>query len=91
MFHFQSIYLSTYLRIAAPQSLGTLFNLSMETNIFPLEIAIEKVFPIFKAGDQSDEDNYRPISVIPSVGRVFERLIYEQMYAFLSESITVRI
>ena len=77
------------LKIAAPhiyQSLGALFNISIETNMFPSEFAIAKVSPIFKAGDQSDEDNYRPISVIPTVARVFERLTYEQMYAYLSDN-----
>jgi len=39
---------------------------------------------LFKAGKQSDANNYRPISVIPAVARVFERLIYEQLYSSLT-------
>ena len=77
------------LKIAAPyicQSLTSLFNLSIETNIFPHELGIVKVSPLFKAGDHNDKDNYRPISVIPTVARIFERIIYDQLYTYLIEN-----
>ena len=68
------------LKIAAPhisQSLTSLFNLSNETNIFPHEFGI---------ANGTDKDNYRPISVIPTVARIFERIIYEQLYTYLIEN-----
>ena len=68
------------------QSLTSLFNLSIETNIFPHELGIAKVSPLFKAGDHSDKENYRPISVIPTVARIFERIIYDQLYTYLIEN-----
>ena len=77
------------LKIAAPyicQSLTSLFNLSIETNIFPHELGIAKVSPLFKAGDHSDKENHRPISVIPTVARIFERIIYDQLYTYLIEN-----
>ena len=77
------------LKIAAPhicQSLTSLFNLSIETNIFPHEFGIANVSPLFKTGDHTDKDNYRPISVIPTVARIFERIIYEQLYTYLIEN-----
>ena len=39
--------------------------------------------PIFKQGDNSARENYRPISVLPVVSRVFERLVYNQLYQHL--------
>ena len=77
------------LKIAAPhicQSLTSLFNLSIEINIFPHEFGIANVSPLFKTGDHTDKDNYRPISVFPTVARIFERIIYEQLYTYLIEN-----
>ena len=45
-----------------------------------------KVSPLFKSGDQSDANNYRPISVLPTIARVFERLILEQLYSYFNEN-----
>ena len=75
------------LKIAAPyiyQSLTSMFNLSIETNTFPNELGIAKVSPLFKAGDHNDKDNYRPISVVPTVSRIFKRIICEQIYTYLN-------
>ena len=77
------------LKIAAPYihlSLTDFFNLSVETNTFPWELEIAKVYPLFKDGELNDKNNYRPISVIPTVARVFERLIYDQLYNYLNDN-----
>lgn len=66
------------------QSLSDLFNLSIETGAFPDEFKFAKVCPIYKSGKQREASNYRPISIIPTVARVFERLIYEQFYLNLT-------
>ena len=42
-----------------------------------------KLVPVFKQGHRADLDNYRPISIIPVVGKVFERIIYDHLYAYL--------
>ena len=39
----------------------------------------------FKLGDGNDVNNYRPISVISVVAKVFERIVYDQLYAYLEE------
>ena len=41
---------------------------------------------IFKNGSKSDLNNYRPISVIPTVAKIFEKIIYDQLYQYLSEN-----
>ena len=39
---------------------------------------------MFKQGEPSDLNNYRPISVISVIAKVFERIIYDQLYTFLT-------
>ena len=40
--------------------------------------------PLFKQGESFDLNNYRPISVISVVAKVFERIVYDQLYNFLN-------
>ena len=40
-------------------------NLSFNTGIFPVELKIAKIVPIFKSGDECTLTNYRPVSVLP--------------------------
>ena len=42
-----------------------------------------RVTPVFKKGVKSDLKNYRPISVIPVVSKVFEKIVYDQLYQYL--------
>ena len=49
---------------------------------FPDDLKMAEVTPIFKGGDRDDLGSYRPISILPTVTRIFEKLIYDQMYAY---------
>lgn len=74
------------LKIAAPviyQQLTDIFNLSIKLNVFPTDWKKAKVLPVFKSGERDDPGNYRPISVLPTIVRLFERLIYNQFYSYL--------
>ena len=76
------------LRITASTIAGSwnyLFNLSLAREEIPQEWKAAKVTPIFKAGNEMKIENYRPISVLPVVVKVFERLVYGQLYSFLLE------
>ena len=42
------------------------------------------VTPLFKQGEPSDLNNYRPISVISVIAKVFERIFYDQLYNILT-------
>ena len=42
--------------------------------------------PLFKRGDVSQLNNYRPISLLPTISKVFERIIYSQLYAYFNEN-----
>ena len=68
---------SYFLKIALPvisESLCDIFNLSIATGCFPDSWKIARVAPIFKSGQTNDRSNYRPISVLPVLARVFENL-----------------
>ena len=67
------------------ESLSLIFNCSIITGIFPNEWKCAKVVPIHKQGKRNCVDNYRPISIIPAVAKVFERLIYDQVFQYITE------
>ena len=67
-------------------SLSDLFNACIDASVFPSDFKMARVAPIFKSVDREDLNNYRPISVLPTVARVFERLIYEQLYNYFAEN-----
>ena len=80
---------SYFLKIALPvisESLCDIFNLSTATGCFPDSWKIARVAPIFKSGQPDDRSNYRPISVLPVLARVFEKLIYNQLYDYLDKN-----
>jgi retron-type reverse transcriptase len=41
--------------------------------------------PIYKNGDRSSPSNYRPIAILPSINKILERIIYDQVIAFLDQ------
>ena len=66
-------------------SLCDLCNKSLLSGIFPDDWKCARVTPLFKQGEASDLNNYRPISVISVIAKVFERIVYDQLYNFLSD------
>ena len=67
--------------VVAPCLTG-IFNQSLVTSIFPSDWKMAKVSPIFK----NDWNNYRPISIIPTAGKIFRKIIYDQLYQYLNEN-----
>ena len=77
--------------------LGHIFNLSLQNGKFPEKLKSSRVVPIFKAGDATICDNYRPISLVSSISKILEKivaskltnhlesnnLLYEHQYGFL--------
>ena len=59
--------------IIAP-SLIDIFNFSVASKVFPDDLKAGKIAPVHKSGDKDQLNNYRPISVLPTVARVFEKI-----------------
>ena len=58
----------------------------LNTGIFPEKLKIAKVIPIFKKGDEELFSNYRPISILPAISKIIEKVIYQQMYSFFQQN-----
>ena len=75
--------------IIAPY-LTYIYNCSISKAILPDERKMEKVSTIFKSGSKEDCGNYRPISILSSVAKIFEKLVCNQLKNYLSEQNILR-
>ena len=64
--------------------LTLVINQMLSNGIFPDDLKIAKVIPLFKKGDQSLLNNYRPISLLPSISKILERIIFNQIHTYFS-------
>ena len=71
--------------VIAP-TLSVIINQSLCTGVFPDKLKIAKVIPLFKKGDESLIENYRPISLFSSISKVFERIVFNQLYKYLDDN-----
>ena len=78
------------LRIAAPaitKSLTHIFNLSLCLGVIPEDFKTARVTPVYKGkGDKSDPNNYRPISVVPTLAKILEKQVKIQIMNYLSSN-----
>ena len=58
------------------------FNNSLSCATFPTSMKYADVIPIHKKDDKTDKENYRPISILPNLSKVYERLMYNQIYPY---------
>ena len=66
--------------------LAALINSSISTGIFPNKLKEAKVIPVFKSGDSSLVTNYRPISILNSFSKIFEKIIANRLLKFLDKN-----
>ena len=62
------------------KSIAFITNQSLASGVFPDELKIAKIVPIFKKNDPTLLDNYRPISLLPVFSKIFERVIFDQLH-----------
>ena len=70
--------------IAKP--LTHIINLSLNTSLVPNKLKIAKVIPLHKSGNKKLPENYRPISVLPALSKILERVAYEQIADYLENN-----
>ena len=56
------------------------------TGVFPSVLKTAKVVPVFKKDSKLDYSNYRPISVLPNIEKILEKLMYERLSTFLNNN-----
>lgn len=66
--------------------LHCIFSRSLCQGIFPDAFKTAAVVPVFKSGDQAEVSSYRPISLISTIGKIFEILIKEKLMSYFTES-----
>ena len=64
--------------------LTIIINQSLETGIFPDALKVAKVKPLYKKGDSCCFNNYRPISLLPTISKIFERVMFSQLYSYFN-------
>ena len=60
-----------------------LINRSLQTGIFPECMKIANVTPLHKGGQEDLSTNYRPISLLPVLSKIMEKVLYSRTYEFL--------
>jgi hypothetical protein len=66
--------------------LSHIFNLSLSTGIFPNKLKLCRVIPIFKSGNASECDNYRPISLLSSISKLLEKIVANRLVGHLIDN-----
>ena len=60
-------------------------NNSLFRSIFPSYLKNANITPIFKKKDRANVENYRPVSILPNLSKVYERCMYIQIYEYLKK------
>ena len=61
-------------------------NLSITTGVFPDQLKIAKVIPLYKSEDPKIFSNYRPVSVLPVISKILERIMYNRLIKYLNDN-----
>ena len=78
-----------FLKISAniiAHPLSAILNQCVAFGYFPSKLKIAKMIPVYKTGPTNQPGNYRPISLLPSMSEVFERLILNRLISFFQRN-----
>ena len=65
--------------------LAKFFNIFMSLGIYPDALKVAKVTPLHKKGDKTVDDNFRSISVLTQINKIFEKVIHERLVTFVDK------
>ena len=68
------------------KSLTLIINQCFSTGIFPNSLKIAKVIPLYKKNEKYLFDNYRPVSILSSISKIFEKIMHTQIYNYFNEN-----
>ena len=75
-----------FIKDVVTKPLTLIINQMIVTGIYPKAFKTSKVSPLFKKGDNTLLSNYRPISLLPTISKIFERIIYNQLSNYFNDS-----
>ena len=67
-------------------ALEYIVNESLKSGQFPTVMKLAEVVPLFKSGPQYLVGNYRPISLLMTISKVLEKVVYNRVYSFLNDT-----
>ena len=70
--------------IARP--LTFIINQSLSTGVFADKLKIAQVIPLYKKDDPHLVDNFRPISLLPAISKIFEKIVFNQVYDYFDRN-----
>ena len=70
--------------IASP--LAHIINLSLMQGVVPDDMKSARVVPLFKKNDKTAVGNYRPVSILCIISKIFERVVYDQVELYLKSN-----
>ncbi len=68
------------IKTAVIKPITIIINQMINTGIFQDKFKIGKIIPIFKKDDETQFTNYRPITLLPTISKIFEKIIFKQLY-----------
>ena len=68
------------------QGLPTIFNNMLHEGLLPKQFKLAHVTPVYKRGNPTSPDNYRPISLLPVISKVLERIVFSQLTNFMESN-----
>ena len=75
-------------KICSPYINGIL-NTSVNSGIFPKKLKLADVLPVFKSNDSTIKNNFRPVSVLPAISKVFEIIIQDQIKSHIDRYLSM--
>ena len=64
-----------------------IFNLSLKNGIFPNDMKLAEIIPLYKKGEKTFMENYRPILLLITISKILEKCVYKRLYGFLEKII----
>ena len=72
--------------VSLVKPLINIFNLCIASGVFPSQWKKGNVVPVYKKGDKAIPKNYRPVSLLPVFGKLFEKCIYDALYSYFDSN-----
>ncbi len=68
------------------QPLTYIINRSLDKGIFPDKLKIAKIIPIYKSLDPTLQKNYRPVSLLPTFSKIYEKVMFNKLLSYLNSN-----